>query len=158
MAMVENLTFQLVVAATRNLGIGKGKTLPWRLPKDMAFFKDLTLKTKDPTKRNVVIMGRTTWESIPAAFRPLPGRVNVVLTRSAVSDENSSQVLNGQGHSVQVTTSEGVHFCASLEAALGFLGKPSVKAGIEHIFVIGGGKVYRYITLVLKWPQVLDVH
>eukprot|EP00884_Botryococcus_braunii_P018165 jgi/Botrbrau1/5031/Bobra.0396s0044.1 len=155
MAMAENLTFQLVVAATRNFGIGRGKALPWRLPKDMAFFKDLTLRTKDPAKRNVVIMGRTTWESIPKTFRPLSGRVNVVLSRSAVSDENSSPAVNGQRQNVHVTTTDGVHFCSSLEAALAFLGEPSMKAGIEHIFVIGGGKVYRE---ALKSSNCVAIH
>lgn len=149
MVMAENLTFQLVVAATRSWGIGRGKTLPWRLPKDMAFFKDLTSLTKDPTKRNAVIMGRTTWESIPEKFRPLPGRVNVVLSRSIASDENSSSLANGLKHDGQHVKAEGVHYFPDLESALEFLGGASVRAGIEHVFVIGGGMVYRYTP----WPQ-----
>jgi dihydrofolate reductase len=157
MAVAENLTFQLVVAATRNWGIGKGKALPWRLPKDMSFFKELTSKTKDPSKRNVVIMGRTTWESIPKKFRPLSGRVNVVLSQTLKSDENNSQLANGQTQDGHFTSNDGVHFCSSLEAALSYLGTPNVKAEIEHIFVIGGGKVYRYSALNNYFHSLLEL-
>ena len=93
-ATAEQMTFQLVVAATRKLGIGKAGSMPWKLPGDMAYFKEITSKTADPGKQNAVIMGRKTWESIPPKFRPLPGRINVVLTRGAAGSENSSAVSN----------------------------------------------------------------
>lgn len=93
----EQLTFQIVVAATRKLGIGKAGTMPWKLPGDMAYFKELTMRTADPAKQNAVVMGRKTWESIPPKFRPLPGRVNVVLSRSAIGgDENHAPQSNGR--------------------------------------------------------------
>ena len=61
----------------------------------MAYFKELTSRTADPAKQNAVIMGRKTWESIPPKFRPLAGRLNIVLTRSGAQDENSSGAANG---------------------------------------------------------------
>ena len=77
----------IVVACTKEGGIGKGGQLPWKLPGDMAYFKRVTTDTEGapPDVRNAVIMGRKTWESIPQKFRPLPGRLNVVLTRSSAS-------------------------------------------------------------------------
>ncbi|CAN3128453.1 Dihydrofolate reductase [Mycobacterium sp. smrl_JER01] len=54
--------------------IGRGNAIPWRVPEDMARFKELTMG-------HTVIMGRLTWESLPAKFRPLPGRRSVVVTR-----------------------------------------------------------------------------
>jgi len=65
----------LVAAVARGAVIGRDGTIPWRLPEDVAFFKELTTG-------HVVVMGRRTWESIPERFRPLPGRRNVVVTRN----------------------------------------------------------------------------
>ena len=93
-AAAEQMTYQLVVAATRKLGIGKAGKMPWKLPGDMAYFKELTSKTAESGMQNAVIMGRKTWESIPPKFRPLPNRVNVVLTRKAAGHENSSALSN----------------------------------------------------------------
>jgi dihydrofolate reductase/thymidylate synthase len=68
-----------------------GGSLPWSLPGDLKYFRELTQRTSDPAKQNAVIMGRKTWESIPVKFRPLAGRINVVLTRGAApGDENAS--------------------------------------------------------------------
>ena len=64
----------LIFACAANGVIGKDNTLPWHLPEDLAHFKRTTLGCP-------VIMGRKTWDSLPPRFRPLPGRVNVVLTR-----------------------------------------------------------------------------
>jgi dihydrofolate reductase len=64
----------LIFARAVNGVIGMNGTLPWHLPEDMAHFKRTTLGCP-------VIMGRKTWDSLPARFRPLPGRVNIVVTR-----------------------------------------------------------------------------
>jgi dihydrofolate reductase len=66
----------LIWAQSTSGVIGRAGTLPWRLPEDLAHFKGLTLG-------HTVVMGRLTWESLPAKARPLPGRTNVVLTRRA---------------------------------------------------------------------------
>ena len=64
----------LIWASARNGVIGKDHTMPWHLPEDLAHFKSTTLGCP-------VIMGRKTWDSLPEKFRPLPGRLNVVMTR-----------------------------------------------------------------------------
>jgi dihydrofolate reductase len=61
--------------STRGI-IGRDNTIPWRLPEDLARFKDLTMG-------HPVVMGRLTWESLPPSVRPLPGRRNIVVTRTA---------------------------------------------------------------------------
>lgn len=63
----------MVWAQGRGGVIGADGGLPWHLPEDLALFRRLTTGS-------TVVMGRRTWESLPERFRPLPGRVNVVLT------------------------------------------------------------------------------
>ncbi|XP_010066132.2 bifunctional dihydrofolate reductase-thymidylate synthase [Eucalyptus grandis] len=121
-------TYQVVVAATRDMGIGKDGKLPWRLPSDLKYFKSITLTAIDPAKKNAVIMGRKTWESIPAEHRPLPGRLNVVLTRSGSFD---------------IATAENVIICGSMSSALDLLASSPYCLSIEKVFVIGGGQIFR---------------
>lgn len=72
-----------MVAATQRGGIGIAGNLPWKLPGDMKFFKQITSACQDENKMNAVILGRTTWESLPVKFRPLPGRLNIILSRDS---------------------------------------------------------------------------
>ena len=67
------LSISLVVAMDQNGLIGVENHLPWRLPEDVKRFRDLTMGKP-------VLMGRKTYESIPRRFRPLAGRLNIVLT------------------------------------------------------------------------------
>lgn len=64
----------LIWAQSTSGVIGRGGGIPWQLPEDLVRFKAITMG-------HTVVMGRRTWESLPAKFRPLPGRRNVVLTR-----------------------------------------------------------------------------
>lgn len=160
------------VAATQKLGIGMNGTMPWKLPADMAYFKQLTTATADRRKMNAVIMGRKTWESIPTKFRPLKGRFNVVLSRSAASHASASasdhshgsiennnpygQVLQSSANkpvSQQDSNSQTVHFSKSLREALQLLG--GMWQSIETVFVIGGGQVYKEAML---FPECEAVH
>lgn len=112
----------LIVAATsKTLGIGRAARLPWRLKTDLAFFARVT---KRGTPRNAVVMGRKTWESIPARFRPLPERLNVVLTRGS-----------------EFTAPEGVLVAGGVDAAVEKLA--AVEGGVGRVFVIGGAEIYK---------------
>ncbi|XP_059460744.1 putative bifunctional dihydrofolate reductase-thymidylate synthase [Corylus avellana] len=133
-------TFQVVVAATHEMGIGKDGKLPWKLPSDLKFFKELTMTTSDPGKKNAVVMGRKTWESIPLEYRPLPVRLNVVLTRSGSFD---------------IATAENVVICGSIPSALKLLAESPYSSSIEKVFVIGGGQILRE---ALNAPQCAAIH
>ena len=65
--------------------IGAGGAVPWRLPEDLALFRAVTTG-------GAVVMGRRTWDSLPAAYRPLPGRRNVVLSRSLAAVDGAEVV------------------------------------------------------------------
>jgi dihydrofolate reductase len=86
----------LVAAVARGGVIGTDGKLPWHIPEDLAFFRDLTMG-------HPVIMGRVTWDALPDRFRPLPGRRNVVVTRNPA------------------WTAEGAERAASLDEALSLL-------------------------------------
>lgn len=113
-------TFSIIVAVDQRFGIGKEGELPWRLPADLKHFKQIT--TAAPAgKQNVVIMGRKTWESLPANFKPLPERINFVISRQNLS------------------LPQGVFLSSSLEEALNQANKIQ---NLHHIFVIGGGQIF----------------
>jgi dihydrofolate reductase len=99
----------LIAAVARNGVIGRHGTIPWRIPGDLPRFKQITMG-------HPVIMGRRTWESLG---RPLPGRRNLVISRS------------------EGFAPAGAEVYASLSAAL------SACAGAQEVFVIGGTEAYR---------------
>jgi dihydrofolate reductase len=103
------MTVGLIWAQAANGVIGSEGALPWHLPEDLGRFKALTMGS-------TVVMGRRTWESLPARFRPLPGRRNVVLTRTPG------------------WRADGAIVAGSLEEALD--GAPG------DVWVIGGATVY----------------
>tara|TARA_Y100000992_G_scaffold219469_1_gene151952 strand:+ start:783 stop:1271 length:489 start_codon:yes stop_codon:yes gene_type:complete len=79
--------FDIVVAVSNNKGIGFKGTIPWRNKEDMLFFKNLTTKTQDVNKKNAIIMGRVTFESI--GKKPLPNRDNFVITKNKYDNVES---------------------------------------------------------------------
>ena len=101
----------LVWAQSTSGVIGRGGDIPWRVPEDMVRFKQLTIG-------HTVVMGRRTWDSLPAAVRPLPGRRNIVLSRQ-------TQFV-----------ATGAELVGSLEQAL-----PNSRAEPET-WVIGGEQIY----------------
>ena len=151
--------FQVVVASDELGGIGKNQTLPWKLSKEMKHFKSLTADVSKPMTQNAVIMGRKTWESIPEKFRPLPGRLNVVLSASGRVYEKSNKENGGPGEDDAEGGAkclpEGVLARASIEEALETLSTGEYKDIIEKVFVIGGAKVYEE---ALKSEQCEAVH
>jgi dihydrofolate reductase/thymidylate synthase len=115
--------FKIVVAVAPDGGIGKDNQLPWRIPGDLKYFKHVTSLTADPTKTNAVIMGRNTWNSLPEQLRPLPNRVNVVLSRNPG------------------TCFDQAYTATSLASALSMLDSAAFDS-VENVFVIGGSSVY----------------
>ena len=75
-------TLHLVICTDRRGRIGTANDLLYRIPLDTQRFTSLTTRTTDPDKTNVVLMGYATWASLPDKCRPLPDRLNAVLTRS----------------------------------------------------------------------------
>jgi dihydrofolate reductase len=147
----------IVVAYAENRGIGYRGDLPWRLPSDLRRFRELTMGA-------AVLMGRKTYESLPDAYRPLPGRRNVVLSANAGFDVGTAAVAtaaDARPGDARPPDAEpdpppdtNVELHASIDAALETCG--------GDCFVIGGGSVYEqalplaqrvYATLVQGVPR-----
>ncbi|HEU4728515.1 MAG TPA: dihydrofolate reductase [Kofleriaceae bacterium] len=110
--------FDIVLAADLDWGIGKAGGLPWpRLRGDLQHFKRLTTAATEG-RRNAVVMGRKTWESKEVGRKPLPDRLNVVVSRSPLA------------------VPEGVIAARSIDDALAV-------TGVESIFVVGGAGLIR---------------
>ncbi|GAA1445040.1 dihydrofolate reductase [Leifsonia poae] len=107
------MSLALIWAQANDRVIGAGGRMPWHLPEDLAHFRALT-------GSGAVIMGRKTWDSLPARFRPLPGRANIVVTRQSGYEATGATVVD------------------SIEAAVAAAG-PSTSS---TTWVIGGAELY----------------
>lgn len=113
------MNFTIISALDKNRGIGKNIRLPWDLRTDLRHFANTT-------KGNTVIMGRKTWDSLPVPFRPLKGRLNIVISRG------------------DVELPEGVFLAHSLDEALQLAEKndQNEDGSKRKAFVIGGATLY----------------
>lgn len=121
------MILSLIVAADENNAIGVNNTLPWHLPEDLKFFKRTTLGKP-------VIMGRKTYESLG---KPLPGRLNIVLTRGSKPE-----------------LPEGVVLLHTLEEAV----KYAEVQGAEEAMVLGGGEIFRQAAGMVDRMYITRVH
>jgi dihydrofolate reductase len=132
--MKKTLPLSLIAALGENRVIGIDNSMPWHLPGDFKYFKATTLGKP-------IIMGRKTWDSLG---RPLPGRLNIVVSRQ------TDLVL------------EGAEVFPSLEAAVERAEAWALEQGVEELMLIGGAQLYAqgleqadrlYLTRVALSPQ-----
>jgi len=97
----------MIVAMDEDGFIGRGNRLPWSLASDMARFKALT----EGDGFNSVIMGRRTWDSLPDAFRPLPERVNIVMSRDTNWQAEGAETALYIGRAIELAYAEGSDEC-----------------------------------------------
>ena len=132
-----NRSYNLIVAYTfGNQGIGLKGALPWHIPADMAYFKQITSSlplsnvmtsvSAAINIKNVVVMGRKTWDSIPQRFKPLENRFNIVITNSGVTH---AEYADNQDNVIFVNWET----FAKMELSTEKYGK---------IFIIGGETIY----------------
>ena len=123
------------VARGRNGVIGVNGKLPWRLKSDLALFKQVTMFKP-------VIMGRKTWDSLP--FKPLPGRLNLVLSKDGSFEPNGAVVCESFGEALEIGREQ------------------AEEDGAEEVCVIGGAAIYAlalprakrmYLTVVDAEPE-----
>lgn len=115
---------EMVVAVAENGVIGKDGDMPWRLPSDLKHFKQVTMGCP-------IVMGRLTWESIG---RPLPGRLNIVISRNALE------------------LPEGVVAATTPKEAL------QLAKDAQTIMIIGGGQIYKLFEAQASTVHLTQVH
>ena len=118
------------VAVARNGVIGVNNALPWRLKSDMALFKRLTMGKP-------VIMGRKTWDSL--TIRPLPGRLNVVLSRDGSFEPERAVV------------------CETFAEAVEIAREQADEDGVEEVCVVGGAAVFEAALLKARRIYLTEV-
>ena len=149
------MSVKLIVAMCKNNGIGFNNKIPWRISEDMSYFSKKTsgdyVGVNETIKKNAVIMGRNTWDSLPKKYKPLPIRFNIVLTR------NPQKLLTLDHHDMD---KKDIGYVSSVDEAIelcyggGEKGEKNIK--IEHvttpqfssckcndIWIIGGSSVYQ---------------
>lgn len=129
--------FFVIAAACRNNGIGYMNQLPWNLKNEMKYFNKMTTESPDSTHKNIMIMGRKTWNSIPAKYRPMKDRTNVVLSRTVSTIEDRDSVD---------------HIFSSLPDALEGVSQLRNKG---QVWIIGGQGIYEE---ALKLPQCKRIY
>jgi dihydrofolate reductase len=139
------MKLHIILARAANGVIGIKGALPWRLPEDMAHFKRTTLGCP-------VIMGRKTWDSLPAKFRPLPGRLNVVVTRQPGWQAAGAVRATSVAHAIEVcsvpdTTESGIQRDAGT-------GPATVPA---DAWVIGGAEIYAQTLPLASTAVVTEI-
>jgi dihydrofolate reductase len=114
---VSAIPLALIASVDRQRTIGSDNGLVWHEPEDQRWFRRQTLGCP-------VVMGRRTWDSLPARFRPLPGRANIVVTRQADWRSDGAQVAH------------------NLTDALVQARQAAAASGAARVFVIGGGQLF----------------
>jgi dihydrofolate reductase len=158
--------YQVIVAGCQlndsdKLGIGidlgNNPTMSWSLKSDMDHFRNTTTG-------HIIFMGGKTWDSLPFKFRPLPNRINIVLSSNATMLNltkdglypNPITNVNMPGLTGTGKANDYIHFVSSLEEGYEFYKKcvQDSKYADKELFVIGGETVYT--QMVEKYPQYLD--
>jgi dihydrofolate reductase len=109
------MSINIITAMTKDFVIGDKKCLPWRIPEELENFKKIT-------SGSIVIMGRSTWESIPENNKPLKNRFNIIVSSS-------------------LKEQKGIIVCSTLNEAISFA-KETARNTNQEIFFIGGSKIY----------------
>lgn len=121
--------FHLIYACSDNGVIGNKGKIPWHIPEDFKHFRETTMT-------HPVLMGRKTWGSLPEEFKPLPGRINCVLSRSTMPATSDYIQMHSLPNAVE-------YFAVN---------------GMEDVWVIGGAEIYNHTLQMASTVVVTEVH
>ncbi len=122
----------MIVAMDEQGNIGKGDELPWKLSEDMKRFRKLTISDGF----NAVVMGRKTWDSLPEKYKPLPERLNIVMSRDTKWKEDGAESALYPGRAIEIAYANGCDEC----------------------WIIGGAQIYNMYQDRIEEMHVTKVH
>ena len=126
------MKIMMIVAMDEQGIIGKDETLPWKLSNDLQRFKKLTVSDGF----NAVVMGRKTWESLPNGFRPLPERLNIVMSRDTKWSDDGAEIALYPGRAIEIAYANGC----------------------DELWIIGGSQIYELYLTHVEEIHVTRVH
>ena len=126
------MKIMMIVAMDEQGIIGKDETLPWKLSNDLKRFKKLTISDGF----NAVVMGRKTWESLPNEFRPLPERLNIVMSRDTKWSDDGAEIALYPGRAIEIAYANGC----------------------DELWIIGGSQIYELYLTHVEEIHVTRVH
>ena len=121
----------IVAYCKSNNGIGNEQTIPWLLKNDLKNFQQITIKTFKQNTKNVIVMGRKTWESLPEKSKPLKNRISIVLTNN-----KSKELVN------KIQSYKDTFVKHSFDEILD-ISKLNDQFNVSNIFIIGGESIYK---------------
>ena len=126
------MKIMMIVAMDEQGFIGKDGNLPWKLSNDLKRFKKLTVSDGF----NAVVMGRKTWESLPNGFKPLPERLNIVMSRDTKWSDEGAEIALYPGRAIEIAYANGC----------------------EEFWVIGGSQIYELYLNRVEEIHLTRVH
>ena len=126
------MKIMMIVAMDEQGFIGKDENLPWKLSNDLKRFKKLTVSDGF----NAVVMGRKTWESLPNGFKPLPERLNIVMSRDTKWSDEGAEIALYPGRAIEIAYANGC----------------------EEFWVIGGSQIYELYLNRVEEIHLTRVH
>jgi dihydrofolate reductase len=126
------MKIMMIVAMDEQGIIGKDESLPWKLSNDLQRFKKLTVSDGF----NAVVMGRKTWESLPNGFRPLPERLNIVMSRDTKWSDDGAEIALYPGRAIEIAYANGC----------------------DELWIIGGSQIYELYLTHVEEIHVTRVH
>lgn len=130
------MLYSLILACTIDGGIGNNNQIPWNIQEDMKLFKKITTDVNCYVKKNAIIMGRNTWESLPQ--KPLKDRINIIIT----SKPSLIQQKNNEIYSFD-DFNQALVFCND-------------NIYVDKVFVIGGKSLYDLCLNDNKFSKKID--
>ena len=126
------MKIMMIVAMDEQGFIGKDENLPWKLSNDLKRFKKLTVSDGF----NAVVKGRKTWESLPNGFKPLPERLNIVMSRDTKWSDEGAEIALYPGRAIEIAYANGC----------------------EEFWVIGGSQIYELYLNRVEEIHLTRVH